>query len=158
MAGSSTFFAGRLAATISLTLGPSHGSNPASASGHHGHRRSDASSDDGTPTDAGSLRIDSPMPPVTLHLKFQNRSTQTLLFAVPDFESDLGNFVVHPEVLSLTPGQTGEPDAMTSKLGVTSDEIPVKLTLKMAGKTETQTIAVKVIEDPALSEWPGLRE
>jgi hypothetical protein len=87
--------------------------------------------------------VGSPMPPVTMHLKFENKSKQNVTVDVLDFESDLGNFAVHPELLTLTPDQISEPDPMISQLGVTSDEIPVKVSLKFDGKTETQTVIVK---------------
>ena len=98
--------------------------------------------------------VGSPKTPVTLHLKIENKSKQIASVDVLDFESDLGNFAVHPELLSVAPEQVSEPDPMISQLGVTSDEIPVKVSLKMAGKTETQTVLVKnLLENPA----PGLR-
>ena len=87
--------------------------------------------------------VGSPMPPVTLHLKIENKAKQMASVDVLDFESDLGNFAVHPELLSMAPDQIAEPDPMVSQLGVTSDEIPVKVSLKSDGKTETQTVLVR---------------
>ena len=87
--------------------------------------------------------VGSPMPPVTLHLKIENKGRQVAAVEVLDFESDLGNFAVHPELLSMAPSQVAEPDPMISQLGVTSDEIPVKVSLKSAGITETQSVLVK---------------
>src|SRR5208283_1884274 len=79
--------------------------------------------------------VGSPMPPVTMHLKIENKTKQAASVDVLDFESDLGNFAVHPETVSLAPDQIAEPDPMISQLGVTSDEIPVKVILKSAGRT-----------------------
>jgi len=67
---------------------------------------------------------------------------------IQEVNSDLGNFAVQPELLSLAPDQTGEPDPMISQLGVTSDEIPVKVTLSVAGKSESRTILVKSLAEP----------
>ena len=49
--------------------------------------------------------VGSPMPPVTLHLKIENLSGETLSVEVVDFDSDLGNFAVHPSMLALAPSQ-----------------------------------------------------
>ena len=156
MEGTGTFFAGRLAVTISIGRGLARsGPEAGPASGRLGRH---GGGGDDTSGSGGSLRVDSPMPPVTLRLKFQNQSTGILTFSIEDFESDLGNFAVHPATLSLAPGQTAEPDPMTSQLGVTADAIPMKLALKSSGPTETQTIQVRLWENPALSEWPGIRE
>jgi hypothetical protein len=39
---------------------------------------------------------------------------------------------------------------MVSQLGVTSDDIPVKVSVRLGGKKETQTIAVKNIILPSV--------
>ncbi|MEO7411765.1 MAG: hypothetical protein ABIZ81_00285 [Opitutaceae bacterium] len=85
----------------------------------------------------------SPMPPVTIRLKLENRGTEPVEVDLLEVNSDLGNFAVRPTKLTLAPGQTGETEPMVSQLGVTSDEIPVKVALRTAGKKETQLIPVK---------------
>jgi hypothetical protein len=45
--------------------------------------------------------------------------------------------------VTLAPGQTGGPGSVVSRLGVTSDEIPVKVSLRLAGKKETQNIVLR---------------
>jgi hypothetical protein len=84
-----------------------------------------------------------------MHLKLENLSSQVVTLDVDDFNSDLGNFAVHPETIALAPGQVSEPDPMISQLGVTSDLIPVTVTLKLNGKKQTQVIPVKNIMTPA---------
>lgn len=160
MKGAGTFFAGRLSATITISRGlgrgaAANGSGGTARHGHHGGAAED--SDAAATSNGGSLPVDGPMTPLVLHLKFENRSKQTLTFSVEDFESDLGHFSVHPGVLSLSPEQSAEPDAMTSKLGVISDDIPVKLALKLEGGRESQTIVVKNFATSDISDWPGLR-
>jgi hypothetical protein len=86
---------------------------------------------------------------VTLRLRLENDGAETVSVDIADFDSDLGNFAVHPEVLSLAPGQVAEPDPMISQLGVTADDIPVTVTLKRGGKSETRVIAVKSLLLPA---------
>jgi hypothetical protein len=88
-----------------------------------------------------------PLPPVTLHLILTNAGPGSLSVTVDDFESELGNFVVDPEVISLAPGETAEPTPMVSQLGVSSDDILFKVSLIVAGQKETRTIEVKDVVD-----------
>ena len=92
----------------------------------------------------------SPMPPVTLRVQFENRGTEPIEIEVTDVNSELGNFAVRPPKLTLAAGEKGTLDPMVSQLGVTSDEIPVKVSVRLAGKKETQTIAVKNIILPSV--------
>lgn len=92
----------------------------------------------------------SPMPPVTLRVQFENRGAASIEIEVTDVNSELGNFAVRPPKLTLAPGEKGTLDPMVSQLGVTSDEIPVKVSVRMGGKKETQTIAVKNIILPSV--------
>jgi hypothetical protein len=85
----------------------------------------------------------SPMPPVTLKVAFQNRGTEPLEIEVLDVNSDLGNFAVRPPKLTIAPGASGSLDPMVSQLGVTSDEIPLKLSLRTGGKKEQQVLVIK---------------
>ena len=87
--------------------------------------------------------VGSPMPPVTIRFSVENTSAEALSVNIMDFNSDLGNFAVHPDVLKLAAGQKISPDPMISQLGVTSDEIPVQVRLKLGTKSETQTVLVK---------------
>jgi hypothetical protein len=91
----------------------------------------------------------SPMPPVTLRVQLANYGTEPLEVEVTEVNSDLGNFAARPEKLTIAPGASGALDPMISQLGVSSDEIPVKLTVRATGRKETQTIAVKSILPPA---------
>jgi hypothetical protein len=83
------------------------------------------------------------MPPVTIRLKLENTGTQLITVSVMDFNSDLGNFAIHPEVIKLAIGESLSPDPMISQLGITSDEIPVQVRLKIGTKSETKTIVIK---------------
>jgi hypothetical protein len=85
----------------------------------------------------------SPMPPVTIRLKLENRSGESVEVDLLEVNSDLGNFAVRPKKLTLAPSQMGETEPMVSQLGVTSDEIPMKVALQIAGKKELQVIPVK---------------
>lgn len=85
----------------------------------------------------------SPMPPVTLKVAFENRGTEPLEIMVTDVNSDLGNFAVRPPKLTIAPGAGGVLEPMISQLGVTSDEIPLKLVLRTGGKKEEQVLVIK---------------
>ena len=98
------------------------------------------------------VAVGSPLPPVTLHLRIENRSPAKVSVEVDDFNSDLGNFAVQPGTLTLLSRQVGEPEPMISQLGVTSDEIPVTVTLKMGDVKETRTILVRNLRRPAEPE------
>lgn len=87
----------------------------------------------------------SPMPPVTLRVLFENRGTEPIELEVTEVNSDLGNFAVRPPKLTIAPGEKGVLDPMISQLGVTSDEIPLKLSVRTGGKKEQQVIIVKNI-------------
>ncbi len=87
----------------------------------------------------------SPMPPVTLKVAFENRGTEPIEIQVTDVNSDLGNFAVRPPKLTIAPGASGVLEPMVSQLGVTSDEIPLKLALRSGGKKEQQVVLVKNI-------------
>lgn len=87
----------------------------------------------------------SPMPPVTLRVLFENKGTTPLELEVTEVNSDLGNFAVRPPKLTIAPGEKGVLEPMVSQLGVTSDEIPLKVSLRSGGKREQQVILVKNI-------------
>jgi hypothetical protein len=85
----------------------------------------------------------SPMPPVTLRVLFENKGTEPLELEVTEVNSDLGNFAVRPPKLTIPPGEKAVLDPMISQLGVTSDEIPLKLAVRTGGKKEQQVVIVK---------------
>lgn len=87
----------------------------------------------------------SPMPPVTLRVEFENKTQEKMEIEVTEVNSYLGNFAVRPPKLVLEPGAKGVLDPMISQLGVTSDEIPLKLEVRYGGKKERQVVNVKNI-------------
>jgi hypothetical protein len=86
--------------------------------------------------------------PVRLHLRLTNHGTTAADLEVPDFDSELGNFVVQPPKINVQPGQSVETDPMTSRLGLRSAEIPLTVTLRRGGQTEKQVLKLRVIEPP----------
>jgi hypothetical protein len=111
--------------------------------GMGGGSSGDSGSGDAPRRGGGSLG--SPMPPVTLQLSLTNNAQDgaPLEVEIVDFESDLGNFAMKPDHVALAPGQTGGPGSVVSRLGVTSAEIPVKVTLRLAGNKETQSVVLR---------------
>jgi hypothetical protein len=153
MKGDALFFDGRIAATVTISRGVGHGEHMSKKGGAFGgEERMDSDEINAYVRARGALG--SPLPPVTLRLKLENKGAATVQVDILESNSDLGNFAVRPEVLSLAPGQSGEPDPMLSQLGVTSDDIPVKVTLKVNGKTESHAIAVKSVVMPPGSPPP----
>lgn len=92
----------------------------------------------------------SPMPPVTLRVAFENKGSSPLEIEVTDVNSELGNFAVRPPKLTIAPGEKGLLEPMVSQLGVSSDEIPLQVSVRYAGKKETQVIVVKNIILPSV--------
>ena len=92
----------------------------------------------------------SPMPPVTLRVKLENKGTEPVEVEVTEVNSELGNFAVRPKTLTIAPGQVGELDPMISQLGVTSDEIPLKLNVRVGTKRENQIVTIKSLILPSV--------
>jgi len=157
MKGDGTFFDGRVVATVTVSRGIGRGLPPGHKSGEStDHPKildvTGMQDDEAMAYAKAKYAVGSPMPPVTIHLVLNNLAKDTLSIEVRDFDSDLGNFAVRPAVLSLASGQTAEPEPMISQLGVTSDEIPVTVALKLAGKTESKTILVKNLFTPSADQ------
>jgi hypothetical protein len=92
----------------------------------------------------------SPMPPVTLRVQFENRGSEPIEVGISEVNSELGNFAVRPEKLTIAPGEKGALEPMVSQLGVTSDDIPVRISIRVGGKKETQIVSVKNIILPSV--------
>jgi hypothetical protein len=135
MEGSDVFFGGRVAVRVTLGRGIGRGLK---------RGKGDTTYHDYTDT-GGKTLVGSPLPPVTIHLILSNPGTEAVRVTVLDFTSDLGDFAVDPDTLVLAPGQSGEPTPMVSQLGVSADEIPFKVTLRIGRTKETRTFLVKVL-------------
>jgi hypothetical protein len=106
---------------------------------------------------AGLRAAGSPMPPVTLRVELANHGTDPIEIEVSEVSSELGNFAPRPASLTIPPGATGVLDPMISQLGVTSDDIPLKLTVRSGGKSETQIVSVKnIISESAQKQFDEL--
>jgi len=109
---------------------------------------------DGDPASAGSqeLRRADAMggPPVMIHLRFTNHGPEKADLIIADFLSLLGNFVVHPDQLTLDPGQSVAVEPMTSRLAgeVTGGEVSLSLKLGKARETKTVTLEPKPAAAP----------
>jgi hypothetical protein len=147
MRGQSLFWNGKIGVTVTLSKGVGVGSKT---------RKFKAPDPDSVLNSADDQEeavayiiargnLGSPMAPITIHLKLENRTDQAVKVQVLEMNSDLGNFAVTPDSLVLSAGQTAEPDPMISQLGVISDSVPFKVTLNIAGKNETQTIVARDI-------------
>lgn len=161
MAGSYTFFEGRIVVRVTLARGIGHGYKRQRATFTKGNNGFDATSElaeqdraneeEAKEAYADYARAKSyigvPLPPVTLHLILINTTNQPLTATITDFNSDLGNFVVYPDTLVVPAGQTAEPTAMVSQLGVTSDEIPVTVSVRLGREKETHAVVLRNLLD-----------
>ena len=68
----------------------------------------------------------------------RGKGTEPIEIEITEINSMLGNFAVRPPKLTLAPGGNGVLDPMISQLGVTSDEIPLTVTIRRGGKREQQ--------------------
>jgi hypothetical protein len=51
--------------------------------------------------------------------------------------------VAQPETLTIAPGETASLEPMISRMGLVANEVSLKLTLRAAGATESQTLVLK---------------
>ncbi len=173
MKGEGAFLDGKLTAVATVSRGFGQGINAKGGSrdGRAGKNAERAQIGDSYPTSFGDSEDDqkeamaeymrmvmaqraagSPMPPVTLRLQFENHSTGPLEIEISEVNSELGNFAVRPSKLMLAPGATSAVDPMISQLGVTSDEIPVKVEIRYSGKKEVKTVLVKNLILPSVKK------
>lgn len=101
----------------------------------------------------------SPMPPVTLRVQLENHGTDPIEVEVSEVSSDLGNFAPRPATLTIEPGGKASLDPMISQLGVTSDDIPLKLTVRTGGRAESQVVSIRnIISASAQKQFETLRK
>ncbi|MEO6874646.1 MAG: hypothetical protein ABI222_07470 [Opitutaceae bacterium] len=176
MAANDTFFDGRVVAHLTLGSGGGEGAGPdggnggggggrhGGGGGHHGgmgggRRGGGGGSDDSSNSGEVAHQAhhnESIMPAALLRLRLENTSTAAVVVQIRDLNSELGDFAVRPDTLSLAPGQSVEPDGMESLLGVDSFELPVTLTLRVGEKTETKVLILKPVPlPPAPRVSPG---
>jgi len=141
MAGTGAFFGGKVASRITVSRGVGRGLKQGKGRGSSGDRKTY----DEYVHSENKQTLGSPLPPVTLHLMLTNTGPDEIAVKVIDFDSDLGNFVVDPDTVTIPPGRTAEPTPMVSQLGVSSDEIPFKVRLQLGKASETRTILVRSI-------------
>ena len=85
-------------------------------------------------------------PPVTLEVSLHNLSDAPVDVEIREVNSALGNFAVRPEHLLLAPDAESALDPMVSQLADVGDDVPVTVSLRLAGKTETQVITMHSVE------------
>jgi hypothetical protein len=89
------------------------------------------------------------LPPIQLRLRLTNHGDAPADVEVIDFNSALGNFVVEPPKITVKPAESVEAEPMVSRLGVSTEEIPLTVKLHMAGRTEQQVLTLRVVKEPA---------
>ena len=91
----------------------------------------------------------STLPPVALRLRVHNVTQEPVEVEFIECKSYLGNFAVRPEKITIASGESGQPDPMVSLLGVSGDEIPVTITLRLGDKRETHTVVLVPLKSSA---------
>ena len=115
--------------------------------GGHGGGPPPAESDAGVPS-ASAIHA-SNQPAIQLRLRLTNHGAAPLVVEVVDFDSELGNFVVEPPKIELPPGKPVEADPMVSRLGMSGEEIPLTIRLKIDGRTDGGVLALRPLKEPA---------
>ena len=154
MRGEGRFFDGHLVATVSISRGFERTTR--NADGRLKDQFEEIELPDETDKDYAEsvykiqqlLIRGSPMPPVTLRLNLSNQSKEADEVAILEVNSDLGNFAVQPDRLTVAAGQAAEPNPMNSQLGLIGDNFPVKVALRIGDKTESQVITVRSLFTP----------
>ena len=116
--------------------GGGYGERPERSGGGEGEERSE---------EVQPRLHESTMPPVVLQLRATNKGGEPLDITWIECNSALGNFGVLPEKMSLPAGETARTDRMTSLLGISGDEVPVTVTLRVLGKQEKKTFVLHPI-------------
>ena len=95
------------------------------------------------------------MPPALLRLRLENTGGATLVIEIRDVNSELGNFAIRPDTVTLDAGQSIEVDPMQSMLGVESYALPVTVTLRAAGQTQTKVLTLRPIAQTPAATSPA---
>jgi hypothetical protein len=98
---------------------------------------------------------ESQMPPALLRMQLENTGGATMVVEIKDMNSDLGNFAIRPDTVTLKPGEAVEVEPMQSLLGVDSYAIPVTITLRAAGQTQTRILTLRPVLPPAGTAAPA---
>ena len=86
-------------------------------------------------------------PAIQLRLRLTNHGTAPLVVEVIDFDSALGDFVVEPPKITLPPGVPVEAEPMVSRLGMTGDEVPLKISLKIEGRADGGVLTLHTVKE-----------
>jgi hypothetical protein len=148
MEGSGSFFEGSILAKVTISRGVGKGNGKDVQKAQHMRSTSDLDDDQRKAYYRSRAAIGSPLAPLTIHVYITNTGSAQASVDIVDFISDLGNFALQPEILEIPAGQTLQPETVVSQLGITSDSMPFKITLKVGGKKQTQTVIVASIVVP----------
>jgi hypothetical protein len=94
------------------------------------------------------------LPPIQLRLRLTNHGDTPADVEVVDFDSALGNFVVEPPQITVKPAESVEAEPMVSRLGISTQEIPLTVKLRVGGRTEQQVLMLRVAKEPAPASPP----
>ncbi len=95
------------------------------------------------------------LPPIQLRLRLTNHGDAPVDVEVVDFNSALGNFVVQPPKITVKPAESVEAEPMVSRLGISTQEIPLTVKLHVGGRTEQQVLTLRVVKEPAPTSPPS---
>jgi hypothetical protein len=98
---------------------------------------------------------ESRMPPALMRLRLENTTAAAVVVEVREINSELGNFAVRPDKLTLAPGESAAPDPMQSLLGLDTYSLPVTVTLRLGGQTETKVLTLHQVAPADVAPPPS---
>jgi hypothetical protein len=132
MEGTEPYFGGKVSVKVTVSRGIGSGLKKHNREERDAYAKADA-----------KVFAGNPVPPVTLNLIVTNNTAEQVTVRLIDFNSDLGNFAIDPDTLTIEPGQSAESTPMVSDLGVSSDVIPFTVTIKMGTAKDSRTVSVR---------------
>lgn len=97
------------------------------------------------------------MPPALLRLRLENPGGATVVVQIRDINSELGDFAPRPDTVTLESGQSVELEPMQSLLGLQSYALPVTITLRAAGQTESKVLTLRPVQPAAAAPAPAAK-
>jgi hypothetical protein len=120
----------------------------------HGSAEGMSASPSGGEPETPVRRAASEMPPTLMRLRLENTTVAAVVVEVHEVNSELGNFAVRPDKLTVAPGEWAEPDPMQSLLGLDTYALPVTITLRVAGQTETKILTLHPVASAPAAPAP----
>jgi hypothetical protein len=99
----------------------------------------------GDPGDRAANMREERNPATQFHVTLTNNGAVPLVVEILDFDSALGNFAVKPDKITIASGQSAQTDPMISRLGIPTEDLPLKIRVRAGKTSEEQTLTLKIL-------------